>query len=49
MYEVPDDKNISKVIVTEKCIKDGAKPEYVYDVSRKKDSVEEKRKLKKTA
>ena len=35
MYEVPDDTNIKKVIVTEDCVLKNAKPEYVYDGSRK--------------
>ena len=34
MYEVPDEENIKEVIVTDKCITEGAKPEYVYDVTR---------------
>ena len=36
MYEVPDDQNIKEVIVTEKCVTEGAKPEYVYDGTRGK-------------
>lgn len=37
MYEVPDDENIKEVIVTDKCIVDGSKPEYVYgsDITKK--------------
>ncbi len=36
MYEVPDDQNVKEVIVTEKCVTEGAKPEYVYDGARGK-------------
>lgn len=40
MYEVPDEENVKEVIVNEKCIAEGAKPEYVYDSIRpKKDRV----------
>ena len=31
MYEVPDKEDVRKVIVTEKCITEGTKPEYEYD------------------
>lgn len=34
MYEIPDEENIKKVIVDEKCISDGVKPEYVYDTKK---------------
>lgn len=30
MYEVPDDQNIIEVIVDEKCISEGKKPDYIY-------------------
>ena len=36
MYEVPDEENVKQVIVTEKCITEGSKPEYVYDSIRPK-------------
>ena len=36
MYEVPDEENVKQVIVTDKCIAEGAKPEYVYDSIRPK-------------
>ena len=36
MYEVPDEENVKQVIVTDKCITEGAKPEYVYDSIRPK-------------
>lgn len=36
MYEVPDEENVKEVIVNEKCIAEGAKPEYVYDSIRPK-------------
>ena len=40
MYEVPDEENVKQVIVTDKCITEGAKPEYVYEGIRpKKDRV----------
>lgn len=31
MYEVPDKEDVKKVIVNEKCIAEGTKPEYVYE------------------
>lgn len=47
MYEVPDEENVIEVIVTDKCITEGAKPEYIYDSIRpKKDA---KRVIKKIA
>lgn len=36
MYEVPDEESVKQVIVTEKCITEGSKPEYVYDSIRPK-------------
>ena len=47
MYEVPDEENVKEVIVTEKCITEGAKPEYVYDATRPRK--ENKRVIKKSA
>ena len=29
MFEVPSDKNISEVVITEECVRDGSAPEYV--------------------
>ena len=49
MYEVPDDETIKEVIVTDKCVSDGAKPEYVYDGNRKKVSNDSMKKEKKSA
>ena len=47
MYEIPDEENVKEVIVTDKCITEGAKPEYVYDAIRpRKDS---KKFIKKSA
>lgn len=31
MYEVPDKKNVKKIIINEKCVSEKAMPEYVYD------------------
>ena len=36
MYEIPDEENIKEVIVTEKCITENARPEYVYDTIKPK-------------
>ena len=47
MYEVPDEENVKEVIVTEKCIIENAKPEYVYDGVRPRK--ENKRIIKKSA
>lgn len=51
MYEVPDDAAIKEVIVTDKCILEGAKPEYVYDGARIEDlkDVKNIKKVKKSA
>ncbi|MBR4313884.1 MAG: ATP-dependent Clp protease ATP-binding subunit ClpX [Lachnospiraceae bacterium] len=47
MYEIPDEENVREVVVTDKCIAEGAKPEYVYDSIRpRKDS---KKFIKKSA
>lgn len=46
MYEVPDDPSIIEVVVTEKCISEGAKPEYIYDGSHK-DVIKDKNNIKK--
>ena len=47
MYEVPDDPTIKEVIVTDRCITENAKPEYVYDGDRK-DIVNGRSEIKKT-
>lgn len=48
MYEIPDDKSVKEVIVTENCVLNGDKPEYVYDGARSKSKIvktaEEKKK-----
>lgn len=49
MYEVPEDDAIKEVIVTDKCITENAKPEYVYDGARNKISNEHLQKEKKSA
>ncbi len=50
MYEVPDDANIKEVIVTEKCILNGEKPEYIYDGARdSKENKDNKKTVKKSA
>ena len=46
MYEVPDDPNIIEVIVTEKCVSDGVKPEYIYDRAHN-DVIKDKNNIKK--
>ena len=35
MFEVPEETGVSKVIIDEDCIKNGSKPKYVYDDSKK--------------
>ena len=50
MYEVPDDSNIVEVVVDEKCISEGKKPDYIYgekpDIRPKK---EHKKNIQKSA
>ena len=47
MYEVPDEENVKEVIVTGKCVLEGAKPEYVYGNT--KETRETKKVVKKSA
>lgn len=47
MYEVPDDQNIIEVIVDDKCISEGKKPDYIY--GEKKEKKETKKVIKKSA
>lgn len=50
MYEVPDDPNIIEVIVDDKCISEGKKPDYIYGEKKdKKDGKDNKKIVKKSA